>query len=81
MKFRITMKDPDGYADSIDEAAKTAVEQATGIDEDEKEQILETKRTKLSEVARRWFEYSEYLTVEIDTEADTIAVIPCDGHD
>jgi hypothetical protein len=35
MKFRITLKDPDGFSDGIDEAANEQAKLVTGIDEDE----------------------------------------------
>ena len=38
--------------------------------------LIESKREKLSELCRNWFEYGEYLTVEIDTDAQSIAVVP-----
>jgi hypothetical protein len=76
MKFRITMKDPDGVYDCIQDAAKEMAEQVTGVDQDEREGLIESKREKLSELCRNWFEYGEYLTVEIDTDAQTIAVVP-----
>jgi len=31
---------------------------------------------RVSDMCIKWFKYSEYLTVEIDTEKDTIVVVP-----
>jgi hypothetical protein len=76
MKFKITMKDPDGFGDSLQDAAKEMAEQVTGVDEEEREALIEYKQEKLSEICKKWFEYSEYLTVEIDTEAETCVVVP-----
>ncbi len=75
MKFRVTMKDPDTLLDAIQDAAKELADQVTGIDEDERVSLVESKKEKLSELCRKWFEYSEYLTVEIDTEAESISVV------
>jgi len=75
MKFKITMKDPDGVPDSIQDAAKEMADQVTGVDEDEREGLIESKQEKLSDLCRKWFEYGEYLTVEVDTETQTITVV------
>lgn len=74
MKFEITMKDPDGVYDCMQDAAKEWAAQVTGVDEDEREGLVESKHEKLQEICKKWFEYGEYLTVEIDTEAETITV-------
>lgn len=75
MKFKVTMKDPDGFADSLGDAVNDAVDEIKGIDDEEKDALRETKQKKLSELLKKWFEYSEYLTVEVDTEAETCVVI------
>jgi len=75
MKFKITMKDPDGFYDSVQDAAEEWANQVTGVDDDERENLVESKREKLGEILKQWFEYSEYLVVEIDTDANTIAVV------
>jgi hypothetical protein len=45
-------------------------------DAEEREAVAEVKRRKVGEVMGKWFEYGEYLTVEIDTEAGTCVVVP-----
>lgn len=75
MRFQVTMKDPDTLHDAIDDAVKKDPSLA-GLDADEKEAVVEVRRDKLHELARRWFEYGEYLTVEIDTDTKTCTVIP-----
>lgn len=75
MKFRVTMKDPDTLNDAIEEAVKAALAAIQGIDEDERETLLENRADAARSIASRWFKYSEYLTVEIDTEADTAVVV------
>lgn len=75
MKFTVTMKDPDGVYESIDEAVKADVAKL-GLPRDEAEAIEERRREKTNEIAARWFEYGEYLTVEIDTDAGTCVVVP-----
>lgn len=76
MKFRITMKDPDGVYDCVKDAAKEWANKITEVDEDEREALVESKHEKLQELCREWFEYGEYLTVEVDIEAGTCTVVP-----
>ena len=75
MKFTITMKDPDGVSDSLDEAAREAAALVTGIDEDERKAMAESKRDKFYNLMGKWFRYGEYLDVEIDTDAGTCTVL------
>lgn len=76
MKFQITMKDPDGVYDCVVDAAKEWAAQVTGVDDDEREALVESKQEKLGEIISAWFEYGEYLTVEIDTDDKSIRVVP-----
>lgn len=74
VKFRVTMKDPDVLPDAIQEAVSRL--ELPGLDPDEVESVRERRAEKVGEVCRRWFEYGEYLTVEVDTEAKTCVVVP-----
>lgn len=74
MKFRITMRDPDGVGDAIMEAAQRSVA-GMKLDDDEREQLEEARREKIGEKLRKWFEYGEYLEVDIDLEAGTATVV------
>ncbi len=74
MKFTVTLKDPDGVYDSIQEAIKRSVEHIPAIGEDEREELIEIRSEKIRDITSKWFEYDEYLTVEIDTEEETIKV-------
>lgn len=78
--FRITLKDPDGVGDSVREAAEAIVSKVSGIDldEEEREALVESKQEKLNELLEKWFDYGEYLTVEVDVEKKTIRVVPRD---
>lgn len=75
MKFKVYMKDTDvlheGINDALDEELK-----ASGLPDDEQEALRELRYEKASDVADKWFQYGEYLTVEIDTEKETIRVVP-----
>jgi hypothetical protein len=75
MKFRVTMKDPDTLHDALAEAVAEEVA-ALSNDAEEREAIATIRREKASEVCAKWFEYGEYLTVEIDTAAHTCTVVP-----
>ncbi len=79
MKFRVMFKDPDGPMDSIQEAATEYVNSLTGIDEDDKESLIESRVEKIKKVTDKFFEYGEYVELEVDTDAKTCVVIPC-GH-
>ncbi len=74
MKFTITMKDPDGVYESISEAVKLS-ESESLLSKDEREELYHTRRNELDEVIEPWFKWSEYLTVEIDTETKTCVVM------
>lgn len=72
MKFRVTMKDPDTLHDAIEEAVKETLEDMPA---DEKAVLKECRIEKAQKICGHWFEYGEYLTVEIDTDAKTCVVV------
>jgi hypothetical protein len=74
MKFRVAFKDPDALIDAIDEA--TAKGEFPGLEEEEAQAVQEIRKENVRELCLRWFEFGEYLTVEIDTEAKTCIVVP-----
>ena len=76
MIFRITVKDPDGVANSMQEAARRSIEDVNIDDENERELLIDSRREQLDELASTWIEYEEYITIEIDTEANTAVVVP-----
>lgn len=75
MKFQIQMKDPDGVSDSIEEAAKKSASEVQGLSDEEREELIDSRANSFSKIIERWFEYQEYLTVEIDTDTKTISVV------
>lgn len=75
MKFRVTMKDTDTLHDAI-QAAVDAEFANLPLDDDEREAVAERRREKAQSACRTWFRYSEYITVEIDTDANTCVVVP-----
>lgn len=74
MKFRVTMKDPDTLYDAIGEAVKAEVAKIEGLSPEDREDVLENRCASTRELCSQWFEYGEYLTVEIDTDAGTATV-------
>ncbi len=76
MKFKITLKDPDGVQDCMDDAAKEYAKNVPDLSDEEREAVREKRRELIGAVCSKWFEYGEYLRVEIDTDAKTITV--CD---
>jgi hypothetical protein len=75
-KFRVTMKCPDALHDACQEAAKDYLESVSGIDDKDRELLLDNREGYLLQSAAKWFRHYEYLTVEIDTSAGTCVVIP-----
>lgn len=81
MKFRITMKDPDGVYYAINEAARDAINPDLNKNpsdyslHDWTTPLVEEKKEEFTELLCKWFRWQEYLTVEVDTEAQTISVV------
>lgn len=73
MKFKITLKDPDGVYESVRQAAEGSLPEGE-LSDDEREALMETRMKRLNDIIGKWFEYGEYLTVEVDTETRTISV-------
>jgi len=82
MKFRVTMKTPDALDEAIQEIIQSdmvnelddgsdANEILANLDDDE----LERRIDEVKDACEKWFENGEYLTVEIDTEAQTCVVV------
>lgn len=76
MKFKVQMKDPDTLHDAIADAVEEEMTLEGLTDPEERESILELRKERAQKVAAKWFQYGEYLTVEIDTDAATCVVVP-----
>lgn len=76
MKFIVQMKDPDTLHDAIADAVKDELDAENIKDPFEVEALAEVRKNKCARIASKWFKYSEYLAVEIDTTAETITVLP-----
>jgi len=69
------MKDPDGPSDGVYMAATDSLEECLGLTDTEKEMLHETRSEDIWDHVNKWLNYGEYVTLEIDTEADTCIVI------
>lgn len=74
MRFTVSMKDPDTLDDAINDAVIRSTEGNHDLSPAERKAIQEVRREEAREVCERWFEYGEYLRVEIDTDAKTCVV-------
>lgn len=74
MKFKVTMKDPDTLGDAISDAVIADLRTIEGLDDEDRKTLFDQRREAVSKITSKWFEYGEYLTIEIDTDAQTATV-------
>ena len=74
MKFRITLKDPDGVGEWLAEAADKDI--PAGLDEVERDAVATIRIDRIANFIKKWIEDNEYLMVEFDTELGTATVVP-----
>lgn len=76
MKFRVTLKDPDGPYDSMLDAKNEYLATLPNeMTHEEKEAAADARWEALQEAANEWLRCGEYVTIEIDTEAGTATVV------
>jgi hypothetical protein len=75
MKFTITIKDPDGFSNSVKQAVQDDVARIEGLDDDEREDLIESRQEKLWDELQQFVEYQEVIRVEFDTETGTATVL------
>jgi hypothetical protein len=77
MKFRITLKDPDGFYEGIDLATFESVKSHLGEDPDSEveEAVSKVARKKIESFIKKWVEYGEYIDIEFDTDTGTAVVV------
>lgn len=81
MKIRVTMKTPDALNYAMKEAYPTTIpnyetDEFDPMDpESDKYNEAMDNRDNFKELCQKWFEYGEYVTLEIDTEAGTCVVV------
>lgn len=74
MKIKITLKDPDGVADSLDDAVIASIPSAI-TDKEERSALYELRREKIIDDVKEWISWNEYVSIEIDTDAGTATVL------
>jgi hypothetical protein len=76
MKFTVSMKCPDALHEAIEEAVKKSLPDI-GMDDDERDAVAEKRYEKTKDLCvKQWFQYGEYIDVEVDTDAMTCTVVP-----
>jgi hypothetical protein len=73
MKFIICLKDPDGFYEAVNQAAKNLITRTPNAKV--KEAAVEANSEWLNDFLADWVEYGEYVTLEGDTEAGTLRVL------
>lgn len=73
MKLSVTLKDPDGFGDSVDVAVREEIA-TLGLDQDEAESVFEIRREKVWTSIKKWVGCQEYITIDFDTDAGTATV-------
>lgn len=72
MKISVYLKDPDGFYDAVEDAAKASL--PSDLPKDEQEVLLEIRKEKAQEFLRKWVADGEYVGIEFDTDAGTATV-------
>lgn len=76
MKIRITLKDPDGVDLACDDFVESVLNEKGELDEEERELLGDHQRDKFKQLTKKFIEYGEYVTIEIDTDKGTAVVVP-----
>ena len=75
MKFKVQLKDPDGFFDGVSDAIDASIE-SLDLDEDERDAVKDHRSETVNSALEKWVKYSEYVTLEFDTDAGTAIVVP-----
>ena len=76
MKFKVTLKDPDGFSVGIDDAVNRALSGTTFFWKKDADSVYESRRKTIRLGIEKWVEYGEYIKIEFDTTAGTATVVP-----
>ncbi len=76
MILHITMKTPDCVENAIKDNKQALLEEYIDQEDVPNEDDILYEERVAAEVCARWFQYGEYLTVRVDTDAKTIEVLP-----
>jgi hypothetical protein len=75
MKVRVTLKDPDGFYESVREAVEASLA-SMELSDDEREAVANTRMDRTWKALQRWVEHQEYVNLEFDTLEGTATVVP-----
>lgn len=76
MKFKVTLKDPDGFYDGVAVAVRDSVNALPDLLDDEERKVVTERRTKATwKRLAKFVEYQEYVEIEFDTDAGTATVL------
>lgn len=81
MKFRVTLKDPDGVDMSVDSEVSRFNElmsdtiASLNLDADEIDSMQEQRADVIRKYVNQWLKYGEYVTLEFDTDTGTCVVV------
>jgi hypothetical protein len=67
MKILITLKDPDGVSNSLDDCARGHVQDPAN---------MEDFKASLEDDIKKWVRWGEYVSIVIDTDKGTATVVP-----
>lgn len=73
--IKVTLKDPDTLYDAIQDFVDQELKES-GLPEDEQDLLKEARVEKYNDACSIYFQYGEYVTIEIDTETSKARVIP-----
>ena len=73
MKISVTLKDPDGFCESVEEDVKASLSDL-GLDASEVDALVEKRTENVWKQLEKWVEYQEYITIEFDLKAGTATV-------
>ncbi len=75
MKIRISFKDPDALSEAFDDEERKIEKSLTNLTPAGAKAEAAARIESLRDLASKFFEYSEYVVIELDDEAQTATVV------
>jgi hypothetical protein len=75
MIIHVTFKTPDAVADAVRDCVAREVSEL-GLNDDEAEDITDSRSDRIEAQLKKWVRYGEYVTVAFNTETGTATVEP-----
>ena len=73
MKIKFALKDPDGVYESLHQAAKNST-RSLALSAAERDDLIDHRHEQFAAACSKWIRNEEYVTIEIDTDAETATV-------